>query len=151
MSKVARPNVTPVGRSRAGLCSFGVVAMSSGDIGRVRGGGGMTQGFAGDGAFAGVCLPPRSAGLAADLREACAVARHSPVAVESVLQPEGGYGMEWTVAIGVDTHRGSHLAVALDRLGRELDQRSVLASEHGYGELLAWAESFGRCCFAIEG
>jgi hypothetical protein len=42
---------------------------------------------------AGICLPPRSAGLDADLRVACAVARHSPVAVE-FLQPEGGYVME---------------------------------------------------------
>ena len=111
----------------------------------------MTQGFAGDGAFAGICLPPHSAGLAADLREACAVARHSPVAVEPVLRPEGGYGMEWTVAIGVDTHKRSHVAVALDRLGRALGQRTVAASEQGYGELLAWASSFGDCCFAIEG
>ena len=28
--------------------------------------------------------------------------------------------MEWTVAIGVDTHRDAHVAVAVDRLGRRL-------------------------------
>ncbi len=59
--------------------------------------------------------------------------------------------MEWTVAIGVDTHRDAHVAVALDRVGRELDRRSLPASEEGYGDLLAWAQSLGRCCFAIEG
>jgi transposase len=59
--------------------------------------------------------------------------------------------MEWTVAIGVDTHKETHVAVVLDRLGRALDEREIVASEHGYGELLAWASSFGACCFAIEG
>lgn len=59
--------------------------------------------------------------------------------------------MEWTVAVGVDTHKHAHVAVALDRLGRQLAQRQVEASEAGYGELLAWAQELGSCCFAIEG
>lgn len=59
--------------------------------------------------------------------------------------------MEWTVAIGVDTHKETHVAVALDRVGRGLGERVVAASEDGYGGLLAWASSFGRCCFAVEG
>jgi transposase len=59
--------------------------------------------------------------------------------------------MGWTVAIGVDTHKQAHVAVALDGIGRQLGELSVLASEQGYGELLAWAGSFGRPCFAIEG
>src|SRR2546422_653717 len=29
--------------------------------------------------------------------------------------------MDWTVAIGIDTHRDVHVAVALDRLGAQLD------------------------------
>jgi transposase len=59
--------------------------------------------------------------------------------------------MEWTVAVGVDTHRRTHVAVALDLLGRRLGERTVAADGHGYGELLAWARSFGDCRFAIEG
>ena len=27
--------------------------------------------------------------------------------------------MEWTVAVGVDTHKDAHVCVALDRLGRQ--------------------------------
>jgi transposase len=59
--------------------------------------------------------------------------------------------MEWTVAIGVDTHKRNHVAVALDRLGHELGSVAVEASERGYRELLVWALAFGRCAFAIEG
>jgi transposase len=59
--------------------------------------------------------------------------------------------MDWTVAVGVDTHKEAHVAVALDRLGRELGQRTIAASEQGYASLLGWAEGFGSCCFAIEG
>ncbi len=29
--------------------------------------------------------------------------------------------MEWTVAIGVDTHRDAHVAVAVDRLGAQIE------------------------------
>ena len=33
--------------------------------------------------------------------------------------------MEWTVAIGVDTHKEVHVAVALDVLGVQLDSREI--------------------------
>jgi transposase len=59
--------------------------------------------------------------------------------------------MEWTVAVGVDTHKQAHVAVALDRLGCQLGERRVEASEAGYADLLAWASALGPCCFAIEG
>jgi transposase len=59
--------------------------------------------------------------------------------------------MEWTVAVGVDTHKAVHVAVALDRLGRELGSCELEASEGGYERLLRWARSLGNCCFAIEG
>jgi transposase len=36
-----------------------------------------------------------------------------------------------------------HVGVALDRLGRRLGSKSVPTTQAGYGELLAWAESFG--------
>jgi transposase len=59
--------------------------------------------------------------------------------------------MEWTVAIGVDTHKAAHVAVALDRGGQELGVVEVEASESGYATLLGWASSFGVCAFAVEG
>src|SRR5437016_3375936 len=37
--------------------------------------------------------------------------------------------MEWTVAIGVDTHRDRHVAVAVDRLGRTLGSLELAVDE----------------------
>lgn len=59
--------------------------------------------------------------------------------------------MEWTVAIGVDTHKRSHVAVALDRMGQKLASCQVEASEPGYKTLLVWGRSLGSCAFAVEG
>jgi transposase len=59
--------------------------------------------------------------------------------------------MEWTVAIGVDTHKRGHVAVALDRVGQRLGCCEVQASESGYEQLLGWGRSFGDCAFAVEG
>jgi transposase len=59
--------------------------------------------------------------------------------------------MEWTVAIGVDTHKDVHVAVALDRLGAQLDKREVETNETGYRSLLCWALELGVPAFAIEG
>ena len=57
----------------------------------------------------------------------------------------------WTVAIGVDTHKQWHVAVALDPLGRLIDSRVVEASSAGYRQLLVWARSLGEPAFGIEG
>jgi transposase len=59
--------------------------------------------------------------------------------------------MQWTVAIGVDTHKQVHVAVALDRLGQQLGVCEVEATEAGYARLLHWGRSLGACVFAIEG
>jgi transposase len=59
--------------------------------------------------------------------------------------------MEWTVAIGVDTHKHVHVAVALDRFGAQLDGHEVETSETGYRSLLAWALGLGVPAFAVEG
>jgi hypothetical protein len=40
--------------------------------------------------------------------------------------------MEWTVAIGVDTHKEAHVAVALDALGAQLDSHEISAMPAGY-------------------
>ena len=59
--------------------------------------------------------------------------------------------MEWTVAIGVDTHKDTHVAVALDSVGRQLDTRSFSSDTCGYAALWEWACALGRPAFAIEG
>jgi transposase len=59
--------------------------------------------------------------------------------------------MEWTVAIGVDTHKEVHVAVALDRLGSQLDSREIATTAAGYRSLLVWAKELGVPAFAIEG
>jgi transposase len=59
--------------------------------------------------------------------------------------------MDWTVAIGVDTHKEVHVAVALDRLGAQLDSREIATTPAGYRSLLSWAKELGVPAFAIEG
>lgn len=56
------------------------------------------------------------------------------------------------VTVGVDTHRDVHVAVALDQLGRRLDQIELATASAGYERLLAWAESLGVVeAFGVEG
>src|SRR5215207_1548156 len=59
--------------------------------------------------------------------------------------------MQWTVAIGVDTHKEVHVAVALDRLGAQLDSREIPTTPAGYRCLLSWAQELGVPAFAVEG
>jgi transposase len=59
--------------------------------------------------------------------------------------------MGWTVAIGVDTHKDVHVAVACDRLGGQLDACQFEPSARGYGRLWQWAQGLGEPAFAIEG
>jgi transposase len=59
--------------------------------------------------------------------------------------------MDWTVAIGVDTHKDVHVAVACDRLGSQLDVCEVAPTARGHAVLLAWAQGLGRPAFAVEG
>jgi len=59
--------------------------------------------------------------------------------------------MEWTVAIGVDTHKELHVAVALDGLGARLGSREIATTTAGYRGLLSWAQELGVPAFAVEG
>ena len=43
------------------------------------------------------------------------------------------------VVVGIDVHKGTHTAVAVDEVGRELGQRTVRATEAGHRQLLGWA------------
>ena len=47
--------------------------------------------------------------------------------------------MEWTVAIGVDTHKDIHVAVALDTLGAQLDSSRARRRLLGTGPALVGA------------
>jgi len=56
------------------------------------------------------------------------------------------------VTVGVDTHRDVHVAVALDQLGRHLEQLEILTTTRGYAALLAWATRLGIVdTFGVEG
>jgi transposase len=59
--------------------------------------------------------------------------------------------VQWTVAIGVDTHREAHVAVAVDRLGRRLGALEFRVDERGFEELRRFAIARGEPAFAIEG
>lgn len=59
--------------------------------------------------------------------------------------------MGWTVAIGIDTHRDVHVAVALDRVGGARGSRTVTTDANGYLSLWRWASELGEPAFAIEG
>src|SRR5664280_375299 len=53
---------------------------------------------------------------------------------------------------GVDTHLDTHVAAALDPLGRLVGTESFDADAAGYKALLAWLESFGQVTkIGVEG
>jgi transposase len=58
------------------------------------------------------------------------------------------------IAVGVDTHKQRHHAVALDPLGQLRGELSFAASAAGYAELQRWAEGLREeqpLVFGIEG
>lgn len=58
------------------------------------------------------------------------------------------------IAVGVDTHKQRHYAVALDALGQLLGELAFAATAAGYAELRQWAERHGDpdgLVFGIEG
>jgi transposase len=59
---------------------------------------------------------------------------------------------EVTITIGVDTHKDVHVAVAIDALGRRLDELAVPATLAGYQQLHCWAGKLGQVAvFGVEG
>jgi Transposase len=54
------------------------------------------------------------------------------------------------VMIGVDPHKGSHTATALDAAEHELSRRKVRAGRRQVEQLLAWATPFEARTWAIE-
>jgi hypothetical protein len=55
------------------------------------------------------------------------------------------------VAIGVDTHRDEHVAVAVDELGGVLGSLTIAAGASGYAQLWQWADGLGDALFSVEG
>jgi len=55
------------------------------------------------------------------------------------------------VMIGVDPHKASHTAAALDDQGRLLDQQRIPATVDGYQQLRQWADRWPQRCWAVEG
>jgi transposase len=56
------------------------------------------------------------------------------------------------VTVGVDTHLETHVAVAVDQLGRAIGQSSFAADPVGYRSLISWGERLGTIeAFGIEG
>lgn len=61
-------------------------------------------------------------------------------------------GRPRNVAIGIDTHKYLHVAVALDELGGRVAELTVSADSGGYALLEQWATGLGRIiAFGIEG
>jgi hypothetical protein len=55
-----------------------------------------------------------------------------------------------TVTIGVDSHKGSRTAVAIDGDEVELAAIQVRSSDRQVGELVGWAAAFGERTWAVE-
>ena len=55
-----------------------------------------------------------------------------------------------SVMIGVDPHKATHTAVAIDSTETELDRKKVRATTAQVDQLLAWAEPLGARTWAIE-
>ena len=56
------------------------------------------------------------------------------------------------IIVGIDTHKATHVAVAIDTQGTRLAALSVPTNSKGYLELERWSQSFGDVvAFGIEG
>jgi transposase len=60
-------------------------------------------------------------------------------------------GARLPVTIGVDPHKISHTAAALDEHGRLLGQQRLPATLDGYQQLRVWAARWPQRCWAVEG
>lgn len=57
------------------------------------------------------------------------------------------------VVLGIDVHKSTHTAVAVDEVGRELGEKTVRATDAGHRQLLRWAlrnSSDAELMFAVE-
>jgi transposase len=68
-----------------------------------------------------------------------------------LLLPALEKGTRMPVMIGVDPHKASHTAAALDEHGQLLDQQRIPATLDGYQHLHQWAGRWPQRCWAVEG
>ncbi|MGH9098528.1 MAG: IS110 family transposase, partial [Acidimicrobiales bacterium] len=54
------------------------------------------------------------------------------------------------VVLGIDAHKRTHTAVAVDEHGRKVGVKTVPATSAGNLELVRWAGEFGKHRFAVE-
>ena len=54
------------------------------------------------------------------------------------------------VVLGIDAHKRTHTAVAVDEHGKRLGSKTVAATSAGNLELVRWAGQFGEHTFAVE-
>jgi len=54
------------------------------------------------------------------------------------------------IVIGVDSHKRSHTAVAVDGTGRKLAEKTLAATSAGHLELVRWAARFADRTWALE-
>ena len=54
------------------------------------------------------------------------------------------------VVLGIDAHKRTHTAVAVDDHGKRLGSTTVAATSAGNLELVRWASQFGEHTFAVE-
>ena len=67
-------------------------------------------------------------------------------------QPSDPFGAVVEVTGGVDTHRDTHTAAAIDGQGRMLGHQQFPATAAGYAALLAWLRAFGKLMLVgVEG
>jgi transposase len=86
------------------------------------------------------------------------VSRHSPVRPRDRRGPpnQGRLALQTTpaaeIVVGIDTHKHTHTAVALNALGARLGAMTVPVSRDGYRRIETWARAFGPVrAFGIEG
>ena len=86
------------------------------------------------------------------------MSRHSPVRPRDRRGPpnQGRLALQTTpaaeIVVGIDTHKHTHTAVALNALGARLGAMTVPVSRDGYRRIEAWARAFGPVrAFGIEG
>src|SRR4030081_484858 len=78
--------------------------------------------------------------------------RHPPLCGREMAMGSVAHLEEVRIAVGVDTHRDEHVAVALDALGKKVATTSMPTTPKGYRDLLAWAEGLGAVeAWGVEG
>ncbi|MDP9403777.1 MAG: IS110 family transposase [Actinomycetota bacterium] len=79
---------------------------------------------------------------------------HPPASEEKAITSMPAHVTDVTVhvTVGIDTHKDLHVAVALDALGRRLDELVAPTTAAGYRQLHRWASDLGTVqAFGVEG